>query len=333
MIKKILIIGLGGAGQRHLRIIRKNNKKIKIYIIRKINLTPLLDKKFKPKYNSNIEEKFKCKSITEKKALKENFQIIIVSNPTSLHLKSCIKFRNNTNFFLVEKPFTNKFDQAINFLKKYKKNIFFYTGYQKKFDPIWTYYKKNFFKKKEINKIHFKNYSDVRNWHPYENYKTLYACRKKLGGGVILTECHEIQYVHELFGMPKSVKCYQDKKVDNLDVETASTIIMKYKKFSALIELNMMSKKIQRSCEIILNNKVIYLDFNKKVVTLIKNKIKKKIKLKFNNDYNFQKQWIYATNLLKKNKIKKTNFKTLSMIELQKRIHDSKIKNKEIFIR
>jgi hypothetical protein len=94
-----------------------------------------------------------------------------------------------------------------------------------------------------------------------------------------------------------------------------------------------MSKKIQRSCEIILNNKVIYLDFNKKVVTLIKNKIKKKIKLKFNNDYNFQKQWIYATNLLKKNKIKKTNFKTLSMIELQKRIHDSKIKNKEIFIR
>ena len=256
-----------------------------------------------------------------------------MANPTSLHLKSCLKFRNNTNFFLVEKPFSNKFNQAINLLKKYKKKIFFYTGYQKSFDPIWNFFKKKNLKKKEIQKIHFKNYSDVRNWHPYENYKTLYACRKKLGGGVILTECHEIQYVHELFGVPKSVKCYQDKKVDNLDVETASTIIMKYKKFSALIELNMMSKKIQRSCEIILNNKVIYLDFNKKVVTLIKNKIKKKIKLKFNNDYNFQKQWIYATNLLKKNKIKKTNFKTLSMIELQKRIHDSKIKNKEIFIR
>ena len=257
MLKKILIIGLGGSGQRHLRIIRKYNKYSQIYIFRERKKTPLLSKKFKPIYNSNIEEKFKCKNITEKKALKENFQIIIVANPTSLHLKSCLKFQNNTNFFLVEKPFTNKFDKAINFLKKNKKNIFFYTGYQKNFDPIWTYYKKKLFKKKEINKIYFKNYSDVRDWHPYENYKTLYACRKKLGGGVILTECHEIQYVHELFGVPKSVKCYQDKKVDNLDVETASTIIMKYKKFSALIELNMMSKKIQRSCEIILNNKVI----------------------------------------------------------------------------
>jgi hypothetical protein len=323
---------LGGAGQRHLRVIRKKNKKIKIFILRKKNITPLLNKEFKPIYNSNIEEKYKCRNITEKKALKENFQIIIVANPTSLHLKSCLKFRNNTNFFLVEKPFSNKFDQAINFLKKYKKNIFFYTGYQKNFDPIWNFYKKKIFKKKEIQKIHFKNYSDVKNWHPYENYKTLYACRKKLGGGVILTECHEIQYIHELFGMPKSVICYQDKKVNNLDVETASTIIMKYKKFNALIELNMLSKKIQRSCEIISNNKVIYLDFIKKIVTLINSK-QKKIKLKFNNDYNFQKQWMYAINLLKKNEIKKTNFETLSMIKLQKKIHDSQIKSKEIFIK
>jgi predicted dehydrogenase len=332
MIEQILIIGLGGAGPRHLRVIRKKNKKIKIFILRKKNITPLLNKEFKPIYNSNIEEKYKCRNITEKKALKENFQIIIVANPTSLHLKSCLKFRNNTNFFLVEKPFSNKFDQAINFLKKYKKNIFFYTGYQKNFDPIWNFYKKKIFKKKEIQKIHFKNYSDVKNWHPYENYKTLYACRKKLGGGVILTECHEIQYIHELFGMPKSVICYQDKKVNNLDVETASTIIMKYKKFNALIELNMLSKKIQRSCEIISNNKVIYLDFNKKIVTLINSK-QKKIKLKFNNDYNFQKQWMYAINLLKKNEIKKTNFETLSMIKLQKKIHDSQIKSKEIFIK
>ena len=44
-----------------------------------------------------------------------------------------------------------------------------------------------------MSSLRGKNYSDVTKWHPYENYKNLYACRKDLGGGVILTECHEIQ--------------------------------------------------------------------------------------------------------------------------------------------
>jgi predicted dehydrogenase len=333
MIKKILIIGLGGAGQRHLRIVRKNNKKIKIFIIRKKNSTPLLNKKFKPIYSHNIEEKFKCRNITEKKALKEKFELIIVANPTSLHLKSCIKFVNNTNFFLVEKPFSNKFNDSINFLKKYKKKIIFYTGYQKSFDPVWSLYQKKFLEKKKIKKIYFKNYSDVTKWHPYENYKNLYACRKSLGGGVLLTECHESQYIYELFGMPRSIICYPDKKVDNLDVETASVVIMKYQKFDAIIQLNMMSKKNQRTCEIISNNNIIFLDFNKKSIALIKKDKQKKIKLKYDDDYNFQKQWAYIVGLLKKNKIKKTNYKTLSMIQLQKNIYDSKVKKKQIFIK
>jgi predicted dehydrogenase len=333
MIKKILIIGLGGAGQRHARIIRTSDKKIKIFIIRKKNTTPLLNKKFKPIYNCNIEEKFNCKNITEKKALKEKFQIIIVANPTSFHLKSCLKFQNNTNFFLVEKPFSNKFNQSINFLKKNKKKVFFYTGYQKKFDPVWITFKKKFFKKKEVQNIYFKNNSNVKKWHPYENYRNLYACRKSLGGGVILTECHELQYAHDLLGMPRSVICYQDKKVENLDVETASIVIMKYEQFNVIIELNMMAKKIQRNCEIISNDKVIFLDFSNKSITIIKKSEKNKIKLKFNDDYNFHKQWLHIKNMFKKNEIKKTNYKTLSMIKLQKNIYESKIKNKEIFIK
>ena len=47
---------------------------------------------------------------------------------------------------------------------------------------------------------------------------------------------------------------------------------------------------------IIYNNKGIYLEFKKKVVTLIKNKIK----LKLNNNYNFQKKYKHVMNLLKK---------------------------------
>ena len=38
--------------------------------------------------------------------------------------------------------------------------------------------------------------SYMPNWHKYENYKDLYASNKNLGGGVILTECHEIDLMN-----------------------------------------------------------------------------------------------------------------------------------------
>ena len=218
-------------------------------------------------------------------------------------------------------------------MDKYKKKVIFFTGYQKIFDPIINIYKKKLFDKKNIKKIYFRNFSDVRKWHPYENYRKLYACRKDLGGGIILTECHEINCIYELFGLPKSVKCFPGRKINNLDVEMSAIIVMKYTKFYAIIELNMMSKKIQRNCEIISNKKTIFLDFNKKSITLINKKKISKIKLRFNDDYNFEKQWKYISNIFKNKKIKKTNYKTFSMIKLLKKIYESKYKNEEIFIK
>jgi predicted dehydrogenase len=333
MLKKILIIGLGGSGQRHIIIIIKFNKKIKIETFREKKTTPLLSKKFKPIYNSSIYKKFICENLSEKNILTESFQMIIISNPTSLHLDKCFQFKNNTDFFLVEKPFSNQFDKSINFIKKNQKKKCFLTGYQKVFEPTWNLYKKKYFSKGNIQRIYFKTHSDVRKWHPYENYMNLYACRKKLGGGVILTECHEIRYAFDLLGMPISVFCYTDKKIDSLDVETSAIIIMSYKKIQVIIELNMMSSKIERSCEIISNTNVIFLDFNKKSITAIDKGKERKMKLKFNNDYNFEQQWKYAKNIFKKNKIKEVNLKTLEMIKLMKNINESKYKKKEIYIK
>lgn len=332
MIKKILIIGLGGAGQRHLRIIRQNNKKVKIFLFRKKKLTPLLSNNFNPIFSSSIEKKFNCQNLTSAEILKEKFSLIIVANPTSLHLKTCLKLKDNANFFLIEKPFSNKFNESLSYVKKNKKNIIFLTGYQKIFEPTWNLYKKKFFIKKKIKKIFFKTYSNVKEWHPYENYKNLYACRKSLGGGVILTECHEIRYAYDLLGMPVSVVCIPNKKVENLNVETSAIIIMNYKNIQVLIELNMLSTKIERSCEIVSDTETTFINFNKKSIFIIKKNKEKKINLKFNNNYNFEEQWRYVQDIFFKNKVKDINDKTIAMIKLLKKIYEAKSKNKEIFI-
>ena len=42
-------------------------------------------------------------------------------------------------------------------------------------------------------------------WHPYEDYRQSYAARQSMGGGVIFTLIHEIDYLAWLFGVPRRV--------------------------------------------------------------------------------------------------------------------------------
>ena len=60
--------------------------------------------------------------------------------------------------------------------------------------------------------------SYVPEWHKYENHKELYACNKDLGGEVILTECHEIDILSNIFGEPLDIEIKKPNKKLKLDV-------------------------------------------------------------------------------------------------------------------
>ena len=63
-------------------------------------------------------------------------------------------------------------------------------------------------KQKKIGKIisvQVENGSYLPDWHPYEDHAISYASKKKLGGGVVLTQIHDIDYLYWIFGNPKSV--------------------------------------------------------------------------------------------------------------------------------
>ena len=42
-------------------------------------------------------------------------------------------------------------------------------------------------------------------FHPYEDYRRMYAAQSALGGGVTLSQIHEIDYLCALFGAPRRV--------------------------------------------------------------------------------------------------------------------------------
>lgn len=51
--------------------------------------------------------------------------------------------------------------------------------------------------------IEFSEY--LPRWHPYEDYKESYAARHDLGGGVVLTQIHDYDLAHWLFGPARAV--------------------------------------------------------------------------------------------------------------------------------
>ena len=121
--KKIVFFGLGGAGQRHLRILYslKNKLKLNFFTFRKINKVVAIKKNFSLD-KRKLSEKYKDLIFLKKesKAYKKK-NIAIISNHTSGHYNTAVKCAKAGMDIFVEKPFfcsIKKFDKFAKIIKK-----------------------------------------------------------------------------------------------------------------------------------------------------------------------------------------------------------------------
>lgn len=302
-MKKIIFYGLGGAGQRHLRIIDKLKFSKKLFSYRALKKIESLTKNFKLQ-NIPLEKKYKNLKLfnNQKNSLQKIMNDSFVCNHTKGHYllveKNLIANRN----VFVEKPFFCKQKQFAKIKKIIlSKKLRFLVGYQRRFHKLVIKLKKLIESNNPIvKKVYVNVNSDVTQWHKYEDFKNLYACKKSLGGGSILTECHEIDLILYFFGTPKKVYCkkFFNKKY-NLDVETKHRIIMYYDKFKVFFNINMACQKQikKRFLEIVLSSKVYLLDLENNMLT-IKNTNSKKSEIVHSvsadeNLRQFEKQILY----------------------------------------
>lgn len=281
---KILFVGLGSIGQRHLQNIKKIFPKSFLYALRKRNKS-LVIKNTKLIKNKKLEKTFNLKILNnynQAKRLKPD--LVLICNPTNFHYRDTNFFVQNKINVFVEKPIIanlNKIKKLISKIKKLKVSTMI--GYQLRFHPMIKFVKNLIYKRRYGGVINasFKNLSYLPDYHPYEDYSKSYAAKKKNGGGVINTSSHEIDLITYFFGYPIKVNSTNIRsnniKCDTEDLVSCNLLFKNKQYFSVNLELSFIHYMNQRNFSIFFSNAYLKANLLSSELEIYSNKSKKRI--------------------------------------------------------
>jgi len=228
---KALFFGLGGIGQRHLRNLRKLDPAIQIGAVRARGRKFEIGDDLQPDYDTDIMSKYDISSFSSlKDAMESQPDFGIVSNPTSCHVSIANELVLNGVPVFLEKPVSDSTEGLSQLIKDSREEgVPIMVGYMMRFHPS-AIKLKELVEGRRIGKIYsivLTINSYLPAWHKYEKCNEFYAGMKSLGGGVVLTEIHELDLLYWYFGLPEKLWAVGGKLSDlELDVEDTVSILL-----------------------------------------------------------------------------------------------------------
>ncbi len=218
---KTVIVGLGSIGRRHLRNLRSlGNQEV---LLLRTGLSTLPDDDL-----SGLPVVYSLQD-----ALAWKPEAFIIANPTSMHLEIAIPAAEAGCHILLEKPISHSLDRVNELREAIKQGGGkILVGFQYRFHPGLLQIKK-LLSEKVIGRplsvrVHWAQW--LPGWHPWEDYRKAYSARTDLGGGVILTLCHPLDYLRWLFGDVQKLWAFAEKLNDlEIDVEDTAEIGLMFK--------------------------------------------------------------------------------------------------------
>jgi predicted dehydrogenase len=166
-------------------------------------------------------------------ALDHKPDAVIISNPTALHLDVAIPAARAGCHILLEKPVSHNLDRLDELQAAAEASgARILVGFQFRYHPglrkIDEILKSGQVGRPLSFRTHWGEY--LPGWHPWEDYRKGYSARKDLGGGVILTLTHSLDYVHWLLGEVSGMWAFRDQLSDlAIEVEDTAEIGLKFK--------------------------------------------------------------------------------------------------------
>ena len=262
---KILIIGLGSIGKKHVRAIRELEAGAEIYAVR----------------HSPEAESFEAvENIFSLDGIDFSPDFVIISNPTNRHreaVKSVMRF--DCPLF-IEKPVFDNLENTENLLAEIEeKNILTYVACNLRFHGCIAFLK-NYLAENDVRLNEVNGYcgSYLPDWRPDADFRKIYSANEAEGGGVHLDLIHELDYLYWLFGTPQKASAFK-RSNSSLAISAAdyANYALLYEDFAASVILNYYRRSPKRSCELVFEDKTWFVD-------LLKNKITENGNVIFSSD-------------------------------------------------
>ena len=194
---KFMIAGLGSIGRRHLRnLVALGERDILLY---RTHQSTLPDQELA---DFPVETDLG-------QALAQKPDAVIVANPTAYHLDIALPAAQAGRHLLLEKPISARLDERVSELQRVvtAQDLQVLVGFQFRFHPTLARIRELILAgalgRPLSFRVHWGEY--LPDWHPWEDYRQSYAARRDLGGGVVNTLSHPLDYVRWLFGEVRSL--------------------------------------------------------------------------------------------------------------------------------
>jgi predicted dehydrogenase len=248
MLEKILIVGLGSIGLRHLRLARELFPDACIGILRrKIGLSV-------PEHANYI-----FSSMDE--ALLFLPQIAIISNPATFHITTAIPLVKAGVHIMIEKPLSVSAEGVHDFLRLCKKyDVVVATGYNLRYIPSLQKFKSMLDDNiiGSIWSVRCEIGQFLPSWRPGSIYEKGVSAQLSLGGGALLELSHELDYLRWIFGEVDWLQAVLVKQSDlDIDVEDSAFITLCFcskgssKPLIASVNLDFIRQDTTRTCTVI----------------------------------------------------------------------------------
>ena len=245
-MKKILIKGFGSIGQKHFYALKSIKCHIDVLTKRNLKITG----------SRNVFNNIKnCDRL---------YDLIIICSNTSDHLPDFNSLKSLGKKFLIEKPLSTISNINFNKSDKILKNTF--VAYNLRQLPI-TIFLKEYLQKKKIIMISNRFWDDCRKWYSSRNLDKMYITNKDLGGGALLTNYHELDYIKFIANSEFSeIKTdFINNKISNFRIDEFVNVFgcLKKDKINFFSSLNIFSSIRIRDGFCLLENEYLNWDIDK----------------------------------------------------------------------
>ncbi len=245
MIERLLIVGHGSIGKRHLGLARELLPKADIRILRHrscTNTPELADGCF-----GNLPE-----------ACKFEPQAAVIANPAPFHINTALALAEINCHLLVEKPLSHIASGIDELLKLVQaRNLVLQVGYNLRFQLSLQEYQAriNAGAIGRVLSVRCEVGQNLTSWRPDTDYREGVSARYELGGGVLLELSHELDYLRWIFGEVTWVSAWLGRQSAlDIDVEDTAHLRLGFERDSegrsllAVLSLDFIRHDFMRVC-------------------------------------------------------------------------------------